>query len=335
MWESDQTNDRGSRMSARKKHDDAPETLLEAAQYFADEDVALTFLANLRWPSGEQVCPKCGSEREHGYLKSVRRWKCRDCRGQFSIKVGTIFEDSPIPLGKWLPAMWMLANCKNGISSYELARDLGVTQKTAWFMLHRLRLALQSGNFDKMDGDVEVDETFIGGRARFMHKSKRKRVIKGTGGMGKVAVMGLLERHGSDGSQVRTKVMGGFRKHHIQAEIREHVEPGANVYSDAFRCYNGLEDNFFHSVIDHAERYVDGLVHTNGLENFWSLLKRAVKGTYVSVEPFHLFRYLDEQTFRFNNRKDSDRGRFLTALCNVLHKRLTYSELTGQELATT
>lgn len=324
-------------MAARKHDQDAPETLLEAVTYFADEEVALAFLANIRWPSGEQGCPKCGSEREHGYLKSRRVWKCRDCGKQFSIKVGTIFEDSPISLSKWLPAMWMLANCKNGISSYELARALGVTQKTAWFMLHRIRLALQSGNFDKMGGDVEVDETYIGGRARFMHKNKKDRVLHGkTGHVGMVAVMGLLERNTEDKhSTVRTKIVTGTKRGHLQPHVRESVEKGANVYTDALRSYNGLEEDYVRHVIDHAESYAEGKVHTNGLENFWSLLKRAVKGTYVSVEPFHLFRYLDEQTFRFNNRKDSDRGRFLTVLSNILDKRVTYSALTGQELATT
>ena len=320
---------------ARKKTKEMPESLIEAVRYFADEDVSIAFVANMRWPSGEQICPKCESEAKHYFMRTRKRWKCRDCQHRFSVKVGTIFEGSPIKLGKWLLAVWMLANCKNGISSYELARALGVTQKTAWFMLHRVRLALQNGTFDKMDGDVEVDETFIGGRSRFMHKSKRKRVIKGTGGMGKVAVMGLLERHGPDGSRVRTKIVKRTRKQDLQSEVRANVEPGANVYSDALRSYTGLADNFFHSVIDHAERYVDGQVHANGMENFWSLLKRAVKGTYVSVEPFHLFRYLDEQTFRFNNRKDSDRGRFLSAISSIMNKRLTYAELTRAEMATT
>ncbi len=315
------------------KHNDSPETLLEAVQYFADEDVAVAFLANLIWPDGEQICPHCGSCREQYYVKTRRIWTCRDCKKQFSIKVGTIFEDSPVPLSKWLPAMWLIANAKNGISSRELGRSLGVTQKTSWFMTHRLRLAMQTKTFQKMEGEVEVDETFIGGRARFMHKSKRKRVIKGTGGVGKVAVMGLLERHGSDGSRVRTKIVQNTRKHHLQSEIRTHVEPGASVYTDAAGGYTGLADDFYHSVIDHAETYVDGQVHTNGIENFWSLLKRAVKGTYVSVEPFHLFRYLDEQTFRFNARKDTDQGRFLAALGQVLGKRLTYSELTGAKMA--
>lgn len=258
--------------------DETPETLLEAVRYFADEDVAVAFYANLRWPAGEQHCPHCGSVREHYYLSAKRKWRCKDCRKDFSVKVGTIFEDSPLPLSKWLPAIWMLANCKNGISSYELHRGIGVTQKTAWFMLQRIRLAMQDGTFEKMGGDVEVDETFIGGRARFMHEAKRERVIKGRGPLGKTAVMGLLERHGEDGtSKVRVRVVGGRKKKHLQAEVRQHVEPGANVYSDALKSYDGLAGEYVHKVADHAECYAKGAVHTNGLENFWSLLKRAIK----------------------------------------------------------
>lgn len=314
---------------------DAPETLLEAVTYFSNPDVALAFVANLRWPDGEQVCPRCGVIREHYYLKTRRVWKCRDCHKQFSVKLGTIFEDSPIGLSKWLPAMWMLVNCKNGISSYELARGIGVTQKTAWFMLHRIRLAMQSDSFDKMDGEVEVDESYIGGKARNMHREKKKRVITGTGGMSKVAVMGLLERHGKNGSQVRTHVVQTIRKPELQSRIREHVERGAEVFTDRLRSYDGLGSDYAHDVIDHAECYAKGKVHTNGLENFWSLVKRALNGTYISVEPFHLFRYLDEQAFRFNNRKNTDRGRFLHALASILHKRLTYHELTGKALCET
>lgn len=336
MWGAGTTNYGNRRMGSRTE-DTAPETLIEAVVYFADEDVALAFLANMRWPSGEQVCPRCGTEGKHYFLKSRRVWKCRDCSKQFSIKVGTIFEDSAIPLSKWLPAMWMLANCKNGISSYELGRALGVTQKSAWFMLHRIRLALRSGRgVEKMRGEVEVDETYIGGKARNMSTSKRERIAHGTAGhMGKVAVLGLLERHGPDGSRVRTKVVPRVRKRNVQVPVWENVEEGAEIFSDSLPSYKGLEKFYVHKVINHAEKYVDGKIHTNGIENFWSLLKRAVRGTYVSVEPFHLFRYLDEQTFRYNNRKDSDRGRFLSAVHSILEKRLTYSYLTGQELATT
>src|SRR5438445_719921 len=312
----------------------APQTLTQAIRYFADHDTCQAFIVALRWPNGVE-CPTCGSG-EVSYLANQRRWKCRTNhpRRQFSVKVGTIFEDSPLGLDKWLPAVWMITNDKNGISSYEVARALGITQKSAWFMMHRVRLAMQRGSVDKFTGDVEADETFIGGRARFMHKGKRARKITGTGQMGKAAVMGLLERHGplaDRKSRVRLKVVGGTRRHILQAEVRQNVERGANLYTDALKSYEGLQAEYTHQVIDHAESYADGRVHTNGLENFWSLLKRAIKGTYVSVEPWHLFRYVDEEVFRFNQRHDADgdSGRFLRILRSVTDRRIDYKTLTG------
>ncbi len=262
-------------------------------------------------------------------MSTRRIWKCKGCKKQFSVKLGTIFEDSAISLGKWLPALWLLVNAKNGISSYKLGRSIGVTQKTAWHMLHRIRLAMQTKTFKKFDGDVEVDETFIGGKARNMHRAARAKKIKGRGMVGKVAVMGLLERHGPGRSKVKTQVVGTTRKRELQAHVRQHVEPGSAVYTDALRSYDGLDADFIHGVIDHAEAYAKGEIHTNGLENFWSLLKRGIKGTYISVEPFHLFRYLDEQMYRFNNRKTKDVARFIDALRNIVGKRLTYDNLIG------
>ncbi len=309
-----------------------PNTLLGAITYFADLNVATMFVAGLRWPNGVE-CPRCDS-KECPYVASRRVWQCKGCRKQFSVKVGTIFEDSPISLSKWLPAMWMLVNCKNGVSSYEIARDLGVTQKTAWFMMHRIRRAIQSGSITKIGGEVEVDETYIGGKARNMHAGKRARlnVKRGRSIAGKVAVMGLLERHGKDGhSRVRTEVLTGLRKPVVQGHVRTHVEAGSVLHTDAYSSYVGLAADYQHNVIDHAECYVRGNVHTNGCENFWSLLKRALKGTYVSVEPFHLFRYLDEQVYRFNSRKATDASRFLEAAASVFGKRLTYKILTGKK----
>ena len=313
-----------------------PDTLLGAITYFNDIDVATQFVASLRWPRGV-TCPHC-EDKNVAFVASRRIWQCKECRKQFSVKVGSIFEDSPIALSKWLPAMWMLVNCRNGVSSYEIARDLGVTQKTAWFMLHRLRLAIQAKSFDKINGDVEVDETYIGGKSRNMHADKRKRVgmKRGKSMAGKVAVMALLDRHGKDGtSQVRTEILAGRKKGSLQSKVRQHVDEGSNVYTDAFYSYRGLSNGYVHGFVDHAEKYVDGQVHTNSCENFWSLLKRALKGTYVSVEPFHLFRYLDEQVYRFNNRKQSDSMRFLEACASVFGKRLTYTALTGKELPQT
>ncbi len=312
-----------------KTERELPKTLIGAIRYFSNPDVCLSFVANLRWPDGP-VCPRCGGT-EPLFLKTRRLWKCRACKKQFSVKVGTIFEDSPIGLDKWLPALWMMVNCKNGVSSYEIARALGVTQKTAWFMSHRIRLAMQTRTFNKLSGEVEIDETFIGGRARFMHKRRRAKKIKGTGGLGKAAVIGLLERHGPDGhSVVKLKIVPSVRHSALLPEVREHVASGAEVFTDQWVSYRGLEADYIHKVIDHAESYAEGKIHTNGLENFWSLLKRAIKGTYVSVEPFHLFRYLDEQAYRFNARKVNDAVRFLSALHGIIGRRVMYQELIGQ-----
>ncbi len=285
-------------------------------------------MSRLRWPDGVVTCPICNSTKVH-FLANQRRWKCSvpHERRQFSIKVGTIFEDSPIGLEKWLPAAWLLTNCKNGVSSYEIARDLGVTQKTAWFMLHRIRLAMQRGTFwTKLEGEIEADESFIGELARFMHKDKKAK-ITGTGGAGKAIVMGILDRNTRE---IRVKHVANTRAETLQAEIREHVAPGSQVFTDAWVAYQGLDREYVHHVIDHAEAYVKGNIHTNGIENFWSLLKRGLKGTYVSVEPFHLFRYLDEQAFRYNNRKTDDGNRFVRTLSQVAARRLTYKELTGK-----
>ncbi|HKU77184.1 MAG TPA: IS1595 family transposase, partial [Pyrinomonadaceae bacterium] len=268
-----------------------PKTLQQAIIYFSNPTNCREYLAARRWPNGV-TCPTCGRD-DVTFLEKQNKWQCKSAhkQRQFSVKVGTIFEDSPLGLDKWLTAVWLIVNCKNGISSYEISRALGVTQKTAWFMDHRIRLAMQTGSFLKqMSGHVEVDETFIGGKARNMHRSVRARRIHGTGGAGKVAVMGLLERHG----EVRTVVVPNVKRKSLRREINTHIEPGTMVYSDALRSYNDLNTDYIHNVINHAEKYVDGQIHTNGIENFWSLLKRSINGTYVSVEPFHLFRYLDE-----------------------------------------
>lgn len=305
---------------------DNPKTLLEAVKFFSDFEHCRTFIVAARWPDGVVCCPQCESEHVT-YLEKARVWKCYGGhnRPKFSLKVGTIFEDSSIPFEKWLLTVWLLANCKNGISSYEVARALGVTQKTAWFMLHRIRLAMQTGSFMKLKGEVEVDETFIGGKARNMHVAQRKRRITGTGGQDKTAVVGFVER----GGQLQTAVVGNRKKHTLQMEVEQHVEAGAALYTDELRSYDGLEGEDAHKVINHAVAYVDGRVRTNTLENFWSLLKRGIHGTYVSFEPFHLFRYLDEQTLRYNLRKLTDAERFLAVLRQIVGRRLTYKRLIG------
>ncbi len=307
-----------------------PDTLQDAVLYFQSPDNCREYLLAHRWPNGVE-CPRCGSK---GVLFQAKynRWQCgsKHPLRQFTSKTGTIFEDSPLGLDKWLLAMWQVVNCKNGVSSYEIHRAIGVTQKTAWFMDHRIRVALGIATPDKMTGEVEADETFIGQKARNMHASVRSNKVTGTGGKDKTAVMGILER-AKDGkhSTVRTSVIPNRKKSALQAEVRKHVEAGSALYTDALQSYKGL-DEFQHGVVDHAVQYVDGKVHTNGLENFWSLLKRGLNGTYVSVEPFHLFRYLDEQAFRFNNRRLTDGERFSIAVHGIVGKRLMFDQLTGK-----
>jgi transposase-like protein len=316
-------------------------TLADAIRYFSDEQVCIDTVAGLKWPNGP-VCPKCGSkaDRQH-WLKTQKRWQCRDCGKQFSVKVGTIFEDSAIKLDKWLTAMWLLANCKNGISSYELARDIGVTQKSAWFMLHRLREAMRDERTHKFGfgGPVESDEAFIGPNPAKMNKrQKRKYAIErgnigNPGGMiAKTAVHGILDR---ELRQVRAKVVPNVTRPVLQEVILKNVTPFAKVYTDEHAGYMGLSKNYLHKVIDHSREYVNGQIHTQGIENFWSLLKRTLRGTYVAVEPFHLDQYLSEQVFRYNNRATADNpltdnDRFALAVSQIQGRRLTYAELTGK-----
>ena len=316
-----------------KAKSDFPETLQEAIKYFADEDRAFEFMKRVRWPDGSVKCPRCESDRV-SFISTRKLWTCKHCttKKQFTIRVGTVLEDSPIGFDKWICGFWLIANAKNGISSYEIGRALGVTQRTGWFMLQRIRLALQNGSIVKIGGQVEVDETFIGGKARNMHKGKRQ--AQGTGPVAMTPVMGLLERTTAKrASRVILKVVDTTKKPVLQGHVRLYVLKGAEVHTDALKSYDGLEDEYTHNVIDHTEAYVRGHVHTNGLENFWSLLKRTIKGTYVSVEPFHLFRYLDEQAFRFNERKheDGDQGRFLSAIAGMVGKHLPWKKLVGEE----
>src|ERR1035437_6515553 len=303
-----------------------PTTLQEAIIYFASPVNCRDYLVAQRWPDGV-TCPKCGSKNVV-FLEAYNRWKCREGHDspQFTLKTGTIMEDSPIGLDKWLMVMWQVVNSKNGISSCEVAKAIGITQKSAWFLDHRIRFSLSMGPGNKLSGQVEADETFIGGKARNMHADKRAVRITGTGGKDKTAVMGILER----GGKIVTKVVPNRKKKALQAEVREHVLAGSALFTDALKSYEGLSE-FQHEVVDHAVEYVRGEVHTNGCENFWSLLKRTLGGTYVSVEPFHLFRYLDEQAFRYNHRKGfNDGARFDQAVRQIVGKRLTWDQLTGK-----
>jgi transposase-like protein len=307
-----------------------PKTLQQAVAYFSDPARTFDYAVKLRWPEGTVTCPRCNST-EHSFISTRRMWFCKGCKKQFTVKVGTVFEDSPLGMDKWMIAVWLITNCKNGISSYEIGRALGITQKSAWFMMHRVRMAMHSESFFKLGGhgkEVEVDEAFIGGKARNMHRDVRLRKMVTMGDKAKTPVLGILER----GGHVRAHVISSRKKKPLQAEVRQHVVAESALFTDALPSYEGLIRDYKHQVIDHAVAYVDGRVHTNNLENFWSLLKRALRGTYVNVEPFHLFRYLDEQTFRWNYRKDLNDGvRFHRVMNHVARKRLTYSELTGKD----
>jgi transposase-like protein len=302
---------------------------MEAVQYYSDLDVCHSYMVKIKWPDGVVTCPKCGAANV-GYIASRRMMQCKsqECRKQFSAKVGTIFEDSPLGLDKWFVAVWSITNCKNGVSSCELARALGVTQKTAWFMLHRVRLAMKTKSFARMGGKgsiIESDETFVGGLAKNMHKKRRETVIQGNNRNAKTIVHGLLER----GGHVRAAVVPDTGKLTLMGRIRQNVAPGTEIHTDELMAYRQMADEYTHKMIDHAIAYVDGKVHTNSMENFWSTLKRALKGTYIHTSPEHLFRYLDEQVLRFNERKGTDATRFAAVMPNVVGRRIMYTELIG------
>jgi hypothetical protein len=307
---------------------ESPKTLQQAIIFFADQDNCIAYVRDMRWPDGVVICPTCG-RNDVSWLAAQKKWQCKSkhTKRQFSAKVGTIFEDSPLGLDKWLMATWMLTNCKNGVSSYEIARDLDITQKSAWFMLHRIRLAM-GDDAGKLGGGgpVEIDETFVGGKVKNMHKRKMDKTVNYKGGQGKTVVIGMLER----GGRVKAKVVANRQKPVIDSVVSEGVEAGSHIITDQYNVYPHLATPYYHEIINHMESYVRGHIHTNGIENFWSCLKRGLTGTYIAVEPFHLSRYVEEQVFRFNNRKDSnDAQRFNKVLSQIAGKRLTYAEVTG------
>jgi transposase-like protein len=307
-----------------------PKTLLEAIRYFGRPGVAREYLAALRWPDGA-FCQKCGLTGEDVYfMASQERWKCRGCKAQWSVKVGTIMEDSAVSLDKWMCAIWMVANCKNGISSYEIHRALGVTQKTAWFMLHRIRESMKAEGIDVPfggSGPFEADETYVGGKISNKHKAVRKALGGRVNSSAKAIVMGILER----GGRIRAKVVPDAKGPTLRGEVRANLKPGSTIYTDALGSYRGLEKTLLHDTVNHLETYVRGRVHTQGIENFWSLLKRSLSGTYISTEPAHLDAYVDEQVFRFNERDKNDGQRHAMVAANVGGKRLTYKQLIGRE----
>ena len=322
---------------------EAPQTLQEAVKYFSDPQNCVRYMVAKRWPGGIVKCPACG-RTDATFLEGQYKWQCKSAHKsrQFSAKAGTVFEDSPIPLEKWLVALWMVCNCKNGVSSYEIARTVGVTQKSAWFMLHRIRAAFkQKPDGTKIGGcgsEVEVDETWVGGKSINMHKERRTRYQASGGHHGKTVVQGILDR---EQREIRAKVVPNVNRETLQTEVLNNVKYGTRVYTDNAVAYDKLRWRYIHEFVNHAERYVSGRVSTNGLENFWSLFKRNLRGTYVAVEPFHLDRYLDEQVFRYNNRggkkkenRVTDLERFERALSLIANKRLTYAEVTGKDGAT-
>jgi len=336
---------------------DAPTTLQNAIAYFADPENAFKAAVEFRWPGSNVSCPRCGGAM-HSFVKTRRIWFCYECKKQFTVKVGTIMEDSPIGLDKWMTAIWMLANCKNGISSYELAKVLGIRQNSAWFMLHRIREAMKGTNDSQLGGEdggpVEADESWIGGEPKNRHLGKRSIIRhpkyiknkygftvknpewKSEAGRGtlKTPVFGLVDR---ERRQARARVVPDVNRETLQAQILKGVSKKSTIYTDEHKGYASLKaQEYIHEAVNHTREYVRGEVHTNGIENFWSLLKRTLRGTYVAVEPFHLDRYLDEQVFRFNNRatkdnKLNDADRFALAMSQVAGKRLTYAELTGKD----
>jgi transposase-like protein len=320
-----------------------PKTLQEAIVYFSDPERCFDYAKKLRWPDGNVVCPRCDVAK-NSFLKTRKMWFCYACKKQFSVKVKTIMEDSPITLDKWMTAFWLLSNAKNGISSHELGRALGVTQTTAWFMLQRIRKAMREdfgfGPVTKIGGEgneLEVDETFVGGKVKNMHRSRRLRHAQeegyAGGATGKTIVQGILDRNLR---KVRATVVPNVTREALQNEIFKNVKYGSTVYTDNAVGYdNGLQRRFIHEFVNKTEAYVRGRVHVNGMENFWSLFKRSLRGTYVAVEPFHLARYVDEQVFRYNNRKNDERKltdseRFELAMQQIAGKRLTYADLTGK-----
>jgi hypothetical protein len=318
-------------------------TLQQAIVHFSDPDNCVAYMVEQRWPDGVVVCPTCG-RNDVSWLANQRKWQCKSkhTKRQFSAKVGTIFEDSPLGLDKWILATWMLTNCKNGVSSYEIARSIGVTQKSAWFMMHRIRLAMKDEAPALLGGPeggaVEVDESFVGSNPKNWSMAKREKHRKEVRPARvrtyqnrfthKTSVVGMLDR---DSRQVRAKVVPNVKRETLQKEIMDTIEFGSKVYTDSAVAYTSLKEKYVHETVNHAVQYVNGQVHTNSLENFWSLMKRNLAGTYVAVEPFHLDRYLDEQVFRFNNRlgmRDADR--FAKVLSQAAGKRLTYAEVTGK-----
>ena len=300
-------------------------TLIELGDMFPDEATAVAWFEDAIWPNEERFCGHCGSfrTREVPSAKPMPYW-CSDCRSYFSVRTGTPMQNSRVPLRKWAIAIYVCLTSLKSISSMKLKRDIGVTQATAWFMLHRIRQAWAEDDDDQFDGPVEVDESYFGGRQANMPKAKRKALTSG-GTAHMTAVIGMKDR---DSNEVRAEVVPDTKKPSLQGFVREHAEPGAAVYTDEHRSYVGLDADFDHESVNHrVGEYVDGMIHTNGMESFWSMLKRAHKGTFHKISPKHLHRYVDEFAGKHNHRNSDTLVQMRDTVARLVGRRLLYRDL--------